>query len=147
MVHGWAGFIIVWQSTEAFGRISFPGLLALFALEIWCIIPFDLVSGSYLFYVWVLFVEYCHWILREMTWSMSAMFGSTVDMGTATVLGFWTNFTQSLRCGRLESCSVALPSVAERRSVPSRCFWLQFRSAQFAPGNLEFLSRVPRGWW
>ena len=103
MVHGWAGFIIIWQSTEAFGRVSFPGLLALFALEIWCIISFDLVSGSYLFYVWVLLVEYSHWILREMTWSMGAMLGSTVDMGTATVLGFWTNFTQSLRCGRLES--------------------------------------------
>ena len=78
---------------------------------------------------------------------MGAMLGSTVDMGTATVLGFGTNFTQFLRCGRLESLSVALPSVAERRSVPSRCFWLQFCSAQFAPGNLEFLSRVPRGWW
>ena len=81
MVHGWAGFIIIWQSTEAFGRVSFPGLLALFALEIWCIISFDLVSGSYLFYVWVLLVEYSHWILREMTWSMGAMLGSTVDMG------------------------------------------------------------------
>ena len=28
-----------------------------------------------------------------------------------------------------------LPSVAERRSVPSRCFWLQSCSAQFALGK------------
>ena len=32
-----------------------------------------------------------------------------------------------------------LPSVPERRSVPSRCFWLQSCSAWFALGHLEFL--------
>ena len=36
----------------------------------------------------------------------------------------------------LKCCS---PFFAERRSVPSRCFWLQFRSAQFALGKLEVL--------
>ena len=43
-----------------------------------------------------------HWILREMTLSMSAMLGSTVGLVSATVLGFWTNFTQFLRCRGLE---------------------------------------------
>ena len=46
LVHGWAVFIIMCQSTEAFVRTSFPGLLGRFALEIWCILPFDIVSGS-----------------------------------------------------------------------------------------------------
>ena len=46
LVHGWAVFIIMCQSTEVFVRISFPGLLRRFALEIWCILPFDPVSGS-----------------------------------------------------------------------------------------------------
>ena len=43
----------------------------------------------------------------------------------------------SLRQNRILKC--CFPSVAERRSVPSRCFWLQFCSAQFALGKLEVL--------
>ena len=64
---------------------------------------YDLVSGS------LSSVSGCcvwnteHWILREMTLSVGAMLGSTVDTGFATVLGFWTIFTQFLRCRGLQS--------------------------------------------
>ena len=50
-------------------------------------------------------LECCMWstehrILREMTLSGSAVLGSTVDTGFASVLGLWMNFPQFLRlCG------------------------------------------------
>ena len=77
-------------------------LLALFALGNGAIFLYDLVSGS------LSSVSGCctwntdSWILREMTWSMGAMLGSTVGLVSATVLGFGTNFTQFLRCTGLE---------------------------------------------
>ena len=87
------------QSTDAFGRMSFPGfLLALFALG-------DLVhySSTTVYLAVHSSVFGCclwntvHWILREMTLSVGAMLGSTVNTGFATALGFWTKFAHFLR--------------------------------------------------
>ena len=113
----------------------FLGLFALSALECWCMILLELVSGCLSSVFGCCMWNTVCWILREMTLSMGAMLGSIVDMGSATVLGFWTSCTYFLRCGRLESWSVDLASVAKQRCVPSWYFWLQFRSAKFAPGK------------
>ena len=84
--------------------------------------------------------EYGNFFFGEVSVFVGAILSSTVVTCSATVL-WWllTDFTHFLRCARFESQSVALPSVAKRRSVPSRCFWLQFCCAQFARGKLEVL--------
>ena len=129
------------RHTSAYGCSSKNFLsfaLVLFAQGIWCIISVDLVPGSHCSLRLVLRRSAENWISREMSISVGAMLGSTVDTCYASVLGWlWMNFTLFLRCGRLESSSVPLPTVAERRSVPSRCFWLQFCFAQFALGKLD----------
>ena len=72
-------------------------------LKIGALFLFDFVSGSLSAVSGCCMWNTDYWILREMTLSMGAMLGSTMDMGSATVLGFWTYFTHFLRCGRLES--------------------------------------------
>ena len=47
-------------------------------LEIWYIFMFDLVSGVMCSVLGCCFRFTEHWILREITWSMGAMLGSTV---------------------------------------------------------------------
>ena len=64
------------------------GLLALFALETWCILLLRPVSGSLPSVSGCCMWNTDHWILREMTWSMGAMLGSTVDMGLRQYLAF-----------------------------------------------------------
>ena len=83
-------------------------LLARFALESWCIIPLRPCIWQPLLGVWLLHVVYRFWILREMTLSMGAMLGSTVDMESATVLGFCFYDVRHIfyECGRLESMIV-----------------------------------------
>ena len=62
------GFIIMCQSTDAFGRISYPGLVALFALG-----NMAHYSFATLYLVVLTSMSGCclwcteHWILREMT--------------------------------------------------------------------------------
>ena len=62
-----------------------------------------LVSGSHFSGCLGVADEYDNWILREMTFFVGAMLGSTVDTCSASVLWLWTYFTHFLRCGRLES--------------------------------------------
>ena len=56
-----------------------------------------------------------------MTWSLGAMLGSTVDLGSATVLGFWTNYTFSPLTWTWIA-AFFLHCHAEWRSMLSRCF-------------------------
>ena len=50
--------IIMFQSTEAHGRISFPGFARCLHLESGALFLYVLVSGSFFLGVWVLHVEY-----------------------------------------------------------------------------------------
>ena len=62
-------------------------VLALFALGIWCIISIDLVPGSHCSLRLVLLRSTENWISREMSISVGAMLGSTLDTCYASV--FW----------------------------------------------------------
>ena len=78
--------------------------LALFALGIWCIISFVLVSGSLCSGRLGVAYEYENWIFREITVFVGAILGSTVATCSASVLWWvWTNCTHFPRCGGLES--------------------------------------------
>ena len=95
-------YIIMRQSTEAYGNLSFPlGCSRSSHLEKWCIILLIPVSGSLLGVwvvgVWVLLVEYGTLDFSGDDFVRCAMLGLTVDTGLATVLGFWKNFTYFLR--------------------------------------------------
>ena len=81
-----------------------------------------------------------HWILREMTWSMGAMLGSTVDLGSATVLGFWTNFTQFLRCRGLEFCSFLSPFSRRMEKCAQQMLQSSVPLAMRTLGNLDIIS-------
>ena len=88
-------------SLRTLWKIFLSCALAWFALGIWCIVSVVLVSGSH-----------CSgrlgvaedWIFREMSLSVGAMLGSTVDTCSASAR-WWLRryFTHFLRCGRLES--------------------------------------------
>ena len=91
--------------------------------------------------VWVLLRSLLSWIFREMSISVGAMLGLTVDTCSATVKlvasDVFHTFSTLLRTRILQrSFSIRF----EWRSVPSRRFWLQSCSSQFALGNLEVLS-------
>ena len=95
-------YIIMRQSTEAYGNLSFPlGCSRSSHLEKWCIILLIPVSGSlfgvWVVGVWVLLVEYGTLDFSGDDFVRCAMLGLTVDTGLATVLGFWKNFTYFLR--------------------------------------------------
>ena len=88
----------MFQSTDAFGRISYPEFARV--VRTWqngALFLHDFVSGS------LSSVSGCcmwtteHWIFLGDDFVRGAMLGSTVDLGSATVLGFWTNFTHFLR--------------------------------------------------
>ena len=115
-------------------RISCPVCLCCSHLASGALFPLSLYLTVIDPGVMVLLRSLESWIFREMSLSVGAMLDSTVDTCSASVL-WWlrTYFTHFLRCGGLES------SVSERRSVPSRRFWLQSCSAQFALGHLEVL--------
>ena len=82
-------YIIMRQSTEAFGILSVPlGLLALFALGKWCIVLLLLVSGSLFSVSGCCNVEYGTLDFSGDDFVRGAMLGLTVYTGLATVLGF-----------------------------------------------------------
>ena len=86
------------QSADAFGRMSFPWfLLALFALGMVHDSSTTLYRAVYSSVSGCCLWNTVHWVLREITLSVGATLGSTVDTGFATVLGFWMNVTQFLR--------------------------------------------------
>ena len=117
-------YIIMRQSTEAYGNLSFPlGCSRSSHLEKWCIILLIPVSGSLLGVwvvgVWVLLVEYGTLDFSGDDFVRCAMLGLTVDTWLATVLGFWKNFTYFLRRRGLGFWRF---SPAKWRSLLSRCF-------------------------
>ena len=127
---------------------EFPVLcvLAQFACGIWCIISVVLVSGSLCSGRLVVAEEFGKFdfsgddCFRECTaWFDS---GYMFCVSTLVAMDEFHAFS-TLRQTRILKCP--FPSVAERRSVPIRCFWLQFCSALFALGKLEVLLRVLRG--
>ena len=131
-----SGYIIKRQSTEAFGRISYPGFAR--AVGTW-------KHGSLFLDVWVLHVEY-----RKLHSSgdlcSGGNVGSTVDTCSPSVRdALWTIFTYFPRCRGLESCCVYLRSHAEWRSVLSRCSSLLSRS-RCAHLEIWTLFLISRGW-
>ena len=129
LVHGWVAFIIMCQSTESFVRISFPGFARAVrtCLGVACGMQSLDSSGDDLVY-------------GRNAW-LDSGFG---DCDSTWLLDEFHTIS-TLRRTRILKCSFSIRF--KWRSVPRRCFWLQFCFAQFAPGNLEFLSRVPRGRW
>ena len=99
------GYIIIKrQSTGTLGSISGPWCAR--AVCMWkcgALFLYDLVSGSLLLGIWVLHVEYGTLDSSGDDFVRGCMLGSTVDTGFASVLGFWTNFTQFLRLRGLGS--------------------------------------------
>ena len=63
-------YIIMRQSTEAFGFVGPFGLLALFALGKWCIILLLLVSGSFSSVSGCCLWSTAHWMFLEITLSV-----------------------------------------------------------------------------
>ena len=98
------------QPTNAFGRISYPMCSRSSHLESGALFPLSLFLAVIVLGVWVLLRSLESWIFREMSLSVGAMLGSTVDFCSASVL-WWlrTYFTHFLRCGGLESFSVLSP--------------------------------------
>ena len=87
--YGWVGFIIMCQSTEACGRISYPGFAR--AVRTWKYGTFflcDLVSSSLYLDVWVLHVECETLDSSGDDFGSSAILGSTMVTCSASVLGF-----------------------------------------------------------
>ena len=90
----------------------------------------------HVFGVWVLFLYTEHWILREMTWSMGAMLGSTVDTYSALVLGWllkefhdflrdWIDSVPEFDSPRISPCGhapAAFPTIAGRKWLRSSSF-------------------------
>ena len=96
-------YIIVRQSTEAFGGLSFSGFAR--AVRTWkygALFLHDLVSGCFFVGVWVLHVDRGTLDSSGDDFVRGVMLGLTGDTGPATVL-FSTNFTLFLRCRGLES--------------------------------------------
>ena len=90
---------------EAFGRcfsFTLPALSRCSHLKLGAFFFYDLVSSSLSSVSGCCMWNADHWILHEMTWSMGATLGSTMVTCSASVLGFWTNFTQIPRCRGLE---------------------------------------------
>ena len=98
------GALVMRQPTDALGRISCPGRSRGSHLESGALFPSSLCLAVIVPGVWVLLLSTENGILREMTLSVGAILGSTVDTCSATVRWWlWTYFTHFLRCGRLES--------------------------------------------
>ena len=91
------------QPTKTFGRISCPWCArAVCTWKFGASFLYDLVSGSLFLGIWVLHVDYGT-LDSSGDLSGGAILGSTVDTGFASVLCFWTNFTQFLRSRGLGS--------------------------------------------
>ena len=97
----------------------FP-LLCARAVRSWNLVLFlrVLVSGSHCSGWLGVAYEYEIWILRETTFFVGAMLGSTVDTCSASVLWLWTNFTHVSTMRQTRILKRFLHSV-EWRSVPS----------------------------
>ena len=118
-------YLIMRQSTEAYGNLSFPlGCSRSSHLEKWCIILLIPVSGSLLGVwvvgVWVLLVEYGTLDFSEDDFVRCAMLGLTVDTGLCV---------STLASGRIShifyvdvGSDFGVFSPAKWRSLLSRCF-------------------------
>ena len=89
-------YIIMRQSTEAFGFVCSFGLLA--ALRTWKKVHYspDPCIWQPFLGVWVLLMDYRTLDFSGDDFVRGAMLGLTVDAGLVTVLGFWKNFTYFL---------------------------------------------------
>ena len=122
--------------------------LALFALGIWCISSVDPCTWQSLFSASGVAEEYGKLDFTGDVYfrGCNAWFDSGYMLCVSTLVAsdVFHTFSTSRRT-RILKCFFSLLLHAEPRSVPSRCFWLQFCSAQFALGKLEVLLRVTRG--
>ena len=136
------GYIIKCQSTEASGKISYPGFAC--AVRTWkygTLFPCDFVSGSLYLDVWVLHVECGTWDSSGDDFGCSAKLGSTMVTCSASALRFGElRIFSTLPWTRILKCLVF---VLTQCSVDASVSVLV---ALLAPGNLEILSRVSRGW-
>ena len=82
--------VSLWRPLE---ELPFLGVHALFTWKFGALFLYDLVSGSLFLGIWVLLAEYGRLNSSgdDVVWE--CMFGSAVDTGFASVLGFWKNFT------------------------------------------------------
>ena len=122
-------YIIMRQTTEAFGGLSFPGFARVFRTS-WkngALFLYDLVSGSFFLCLWVLHVDY-ETLDSSRDYSVrGAMLCLTVDTGHATVLGFG-RISHTFHVAVDSNPGVfGLHSYAEWSSVLSRSF-------SFSPG-------------
>ena len=120
--------------------LDMRSLCSQFALGIWCIISFVPVSGSHCSARLGVAEEYVNWNFREIpfsrgrnTWLDS---GYMLCVSTVVIMDEFHTFSM------LRQTWILMRFFSTRfewRSVPSRCFWLQFCFAPFAFGNLEVL--------
>ena len=110
------------QPTDALGRISCPLRSRGSHLESGALFPLTLYLAVTDPGVWVLLLSTENEILREMTISVGAILGSTVDTCSATVRwGLWTHSHMFLVAA--DSDPEAFFSIRfEWISVPSRCY-------------------------
>ena len=80
--------LVLRQSTSAFGSISCPLSSRSSHLVSGALFPLSLYLAVIVPGVWVLLYSSEIWILREMSISVGAMLGSTVDTCSASVRGF-----------------------------------------------------------
>ena len=125
-----------------FGRFSSPGLLALFALGHMAHYSFVTLYLAVFTSCLGVAVVYGTWILREMTLAL----GSTMDTCSASELVFCMKlhiFSTLPRTRILKWLVFVLSQNGQECSADASVSVL---ATLLAPGNLEILSRVPRGW-
>ena len=109
------------------------GSRALFALENWCIVPLLPCIWQPFLGVWVLHVELKIGFFGRWIWCLRQYLALDALHNFSTLP--WTRILKSL--------VFVLTQNGEECSVDAS---VSVCVALFAPGNLEFLSRVPRGW-
>ena len=122
------------QSTVAFKRISCPMCSRSSLLESGTLFLRVLASGSSCSGCLGVAYEFENWILRETTFFVGAMLGTTVDTCSASVLWWPWKTVHFLRGGRLVSLSVTSP-FGLTGEVCQSMLRLQFGFARFALGN------------
>ena len=104
------------QPTYAFERISCPMCSGSSHLESGTLFPLSLFLAVIVPGVWVLLRSTENWFLLEMSISVGAMLGLTVDSCSASVLWWLSDVFSTLRRSRILKC--CSPPTAEWRSVP-----------------------------
>ena len=140
-------YVVMRQSTEAFGRISYPWVWSRCShLENWCIIPLRPCIWQPFLAVWVLHVE--HRTLDssgdDFVCGRNAWFDSGYGVCDSTwLLDDFHTISTLPWTPILKRLVFILMQHREECSVDASVSVLD---ALLAPGNLEILSRVSRGW-